>query len=142
MAARTRSRGLEVEPLNLTPLLDVLFNLIFFFVLATTLKEETQVMEVKLPKSAVHERSPAEKREWVVTVGRKGEIFLNEDAVTTEQLRIRLSAAARLMPEPLPVRIRCDRQTPVQVLVDVMSICHESGHPTFALEVKGEKKGP
>ena len=42
----------ELEPsLNLTPLLDVVFNLIFFFILATTIKENPSFLNVSLPFS-------------------------------------------------------------------------------------------
>jgi len=142
VAKAVRARGLEIEPLNLTPLLDVLFNLIFFFLLATTLKEERSVMEVQLPQAGVHSEAPKAEREWVVTIGPEGSIFLNDDAVTSAQLKVRLSDATKMPGRPLPVRIRIDRATPGQALVDVMSICHESGHPNFGLEVKPRVRLP
>jgi biopolymer transport protein ExbD len=142
MATASRPRGLEIEPLNLTPLLDVLFNLIFFFLLATTLKEQKRVMEVEIPRAGVHSEAPQSEREWVVTIGPEGGLFLNDDAVTSGQLKQRLSDAATMPGRPLPVRIRSDRVTQAQILVDVMSICHESGHPNFFLEVKPTTSPP
>jgi len=142
MASANRPRGLDAEPLNLTPLLDVLFNLIFFFLLATTLKQHTRVMEVQIPRSGVGSQQAQPRREWVITVGPKGTIFLNDDKLTSAQLKLRLSEAAKKPGRRLPVRIRSDRLTPAQALVDVMSICHESGFPDFGLEVKPEKGSP
>ncbi len=56
MAARVRRRGrafLEDEGgINLAPLLDVIFNLIFFFVVATTLRTDETFFDLVLPEAA------------------------------------------------------------------------------------------
>jgi biopolymer transport protein ExbD len=142
MATVHRPRGLELEPLNLTPLLDVLFNLIFFFLIATQLKQEKRVMEVQIPRTGVHSQAVDSQREWVVTIGPTGSIFLNDDAVTSAQLKTRLTDAAKMPDTPLPVRIRGDQITPLQALVDVMTICYESGHPNVGVEVEPRAQGP
>jgi biopolymer transport protein ExbD len=142
MALGTRPRTLELEPLNLTPLLDVLFNLIFFFLLATTLREETHLMEVQIPRGSAASEAAKPEEEMVVTIGPDGSIFLNDDQVTSAVLKTRLSELDRNATKPKPVRIRSDQATPAQALVDVMSICHESGHPNIGLEVKPPTRGP
>jgi biopolymer transport protein ExbD len=142
MASAPRPRGLELEPLNLTPLLDVLFNLIFFFLLATQLREEKRVIEVQIPQAGVHTETQRPEREWVVTIGPEGSLFLNEDAVTSGQLQEQLAEAAKEPEKALPVRIRIDQATPGQAIVDVMEICHETGHPNFGLEVAKRERGP
>lgn len=136
MATRMRPRGLEIEPLNLTPLLDILFNLIFFFVLATTIKEDLPAMKVSLPESKTDSTIPLEKRDWIVTVSAEGQIFLNDDAVTSGELKTRLTAAAESGEEVRRVRIRLDRQTPAQFIIDVMGIARESKHPNVSLDIK------
>jgi biopolymer transport protein ExbD len=141
MAKRTQARGLELEPLNLTPLLDILFNLIFFFVLATTLKEETPAMIVHVPKSDAATSVPNEEREWVVTIAPDGSLFLNDDAVTSGELETRLTQAAKEPGDPRPVRIRSDKTAQAQYLVDVMEILLEAEHPDFFLDVD-RRRGP
>jgi len=136
MAAVRHARERELDPINLTPLLDCILNLIFFFLLATTIKEETRVMEVQLPRTETGVTAPAPQKEIVVTIGRDGSMFFNNDAVTTAQLKARLAEAVQGPAEPLPVRIRSDRDARVQAFYDVVSIFRESGHPDFRFETK------
>ncbi len=136
MPADRRIRRSDLEPINLTPLLDCILNLIFFFLLATTIKERMNVLEVEIPQSGVSSPAPEERRELEVTIAADGAIFLNDDRVTSAQLRTRLGDARTSDGQPLPVRIRSDKTAQAQVLVDVMSICLETSHPTFSLQVK------
>ena len=48
---RKRRRGAEQDEseVNLTPMLDVIFNLLFFFILATTLRQDYLEIAVDLP---------------------------------------------------------------------------------------------
>lgn len=142
MATAKQPRGLELESLNLTPLLDVLFNLIFFFLLATQLKEEQRVMKVQLPKSGVTQEAPKPDESLVISVSHDGKILFREDYVTTAQLKQQLSDEAGQSAEPRPVLIRGDKKTTLQTFMDIMSVCYESGHPNVATMVEPEKRGP
>ena len=142
MAVAKPPRGLEIEPLNLTPLLDVLFNLIFFFLFATQLKEEQRVMEVQIPKSGVHRQAPNPDEELLVTINQEGKILFGEDFVTTGELKQRLTEAGGPADRPLPVRIRCDQGTPAQFLFDIMTVSYESGHPNCFWDVKPTDLAP
>ena len=50
--SRLRQEFVEGSEINLTPLLDVIFNLIFFFILGTTIREKTNFFELVLPESS------------------------------------------------------------------------------------------
>jgi len=134
MTTGARSRNQELDPINLTPLLDCILNLIFFFLLATTIKENTRVMDVQLPQAGVSTQAPQVPKEMVVTIGFEGNIFLNEDAVTSAQLKTRLADVST----SLPIRIRTDKSARVQPFFDVMSICRETGHSALSCDVKPE----
>jgi biopolymer transport protein ExbD len=142
MAVSSRGRSLEVEPINLTPLLDCILNLIFFFLLATTIKETKQAIEVQIPQAEVGAQKPEGQKEIVITIGSGGQLFLNDDAVTSGQLRTRLSEMGKEPSPEVPVRIRGDREAHLQAFVDVVSVCLESGHPNYILDIKKTKQGP
>mgnify|MGYP001025888579 CR=1 FL=1 len=134
MAAR--GRELEVDPINLTPLLDCILNLIFFFLLATTIKEEMRVITVEIPQAGVSVPKSEALRELVVTVGADGRIFFKDDFVTSAQLKTRVLEAYQQGGKPLPVLIRSDKTTPAQPLVDVMSVCKDTSAPSVGLAVR------
>jgi biopolymer transport protein ExbD len=74
---RTDSALSDVGELNLTPLLDVIFNLIFFFLLATTLKVKANFYELQLPESSQAPSSETEEVTPEVTVLADGTLMLN-----------------------------------------------------------------
>jgi len=82
------------EPrLEIMPLIDVIFLLLTFFVFALTLMVRAEVLDVRLPTIGSGE---APERSGLVTVAidDSGSLFVNGEAVTTENLveRVRLLA--------------------------------------------------
>lgn len=78
--------------LNLTPLLDVIFNLIFFFILATTIRQEESFFELTLPESS---EAPAQEMREVIpelTVFADGTLALNGETMTADEIRAELLA--------------------------------------------------
>jgi len=142
MVGPGRTRNLELDPINLTPLLDCILNLIFFFLLATTIKEYTEVIEVQLPRADSGVARPEIQKEIVLSIARNGSIFFGEDAVTTAQLKARLATMAQEPDKAIPVRVRSDGDARVQTFYGVISICRESGYPTFQFEARPKERGP
>ncbi len=83
------SRWAQEEGINLTPLLDVIFNLIFFFILATSLREDMAI-DIKLPETKDAERVVSEKQTITVLITKDNKIVLDGDELTQEQVTDRL----------------------------------------------------
>ncbi len=142
------SEDVKAEP-NLTPILDMVFQLITFFMLVITFKSAEIDLSLKLP--VVGSARPVE------THGQRGLLVLNVDShgnlnvygravtdvdsyIATEALAARM--AARLKPSdteaaqdlPTTVVIRADRATPFKLLNRVIKACQENGFRRFALK--------
>jgi biopolymer transport protein ExbD len=141
MAVDTSRRGLELEPLNLTPLLDVLFNLIFFFLLATTLKEETPAVRVQVPETGIESTVPQEEDELTITVDAQGNYFLNENPVTSTTLRDRLTEDSMRPEGARRVKLRTDKATEAQYMFDAVEILTKTQHPDFYWETRRRPGG-
>ncbi|MCL5271318.1 MAG: biopolymer transporter ExbD, partial [bacterium] len=87
--ARSRKSGLE-PGINLTPMLDMIFNLLFFFVLATQIRTNARQMEVQLPEAGSAVAADEKKAPPVVTLDAKGNIYFNERPVVEEELALYL----------------------------------------------------
>jgi len=92
MAARRRrstysALGEDGGELNLTPLLDVIFNLIFFFILATTIRQEDRFFELTLPESS--EAPPRQIEQIIPEIGvsADGTLALNGEEMEPDSLR-------------------------------------------------------
>ena len=82
----------EESSLDMTPLVDVVFLLIIFFMLSTTFIVLPGI-QVNLPKAS-SEKVTVEREEIVLSVDEKGEFYFNKDRVSDETMRARLDNAA------------------------------------------------
>jgi biopolymer transport protein ExbD len=153
MSGRT-SEGVKAEP-NLTPVLDMVFQLITFFMLVMNFKSAEIDFNLKLP--VVGSARP------VRTEGRTGLLVLNVDQAgnvrTTQAIRdldafVRIQSQATLLANhmtpadlegggelPTTVVIRADRATPFGKLNRVIKACQDGGFRKFALKAI-EKEPP
>lgn len=82
------------EPLvDVTPLIDIIFQLVIFFMVSTTFVTE-QGIEVDLPRSS-SQTILRERNDIQVKVTADGAIYVDEEAVSWEQLRSRLREQAK-----------------------------------------------
>lgn len=118
---------------NLTPLIDVVFLLLIFFMVSTTFDREAQ-LKVELPQAS---SDPVEVPEQVleITININGDYFINEQQVINtepETLRraIVQSIGAR---RDMPVIVRADARTPFQAVVTAMDVTGQLGLTQLSL---------
>ncbi len=116
----------ELE-LNLTPLIDVVFLLLIFFMVSTTFQKESEI-SLQLPRASDNPNATvADKIEVVINA--QGQFYVNDQEllkndVTSLQTALReLSGGNR----ELPLSIRADAQTPHQSVVIAMDAAAKLG---------------
>ena len=125
---------------NLTPMIDVVFLLLIFFMVTTTFLEPEESLEVDLPQAASGGASEAEREELVVTVLADGSTWLAGAPVSADELRGRLEEAARDDPET-PVTIRGHRRASHESIVAVMDACGLAGLSRLSVGTADEDRG-
>ncbi len=125
----------EPPSINLTPLIDVVFNLIIFFMVTTTFGEWESDLAVKVPQvKQTGALAPApEKR--VVNVLRDGRVVMDRELMSLEELTHRL-AAARQQYSGLGVVVRGDAEGAFQNVATVLSACREAGISDMGISVR------
>ncbi len=125
----------EQPTLNLTPMIDIVFLLIIFFMVGTKFSELERKIGLQVPEvSRAGALTPApEKR--VVNVYQDGRVELDREPVTLEELTLRL-AAARSQYEGLGVLVRGDAQSQLQRVADVFSACKQAGIGELGISVR------
>ena len=116
---------------NLTPLIDVVFLLIIFFLVASHFVRNEQAEPVSLPLALQGERDEeAAPHRLTVTVSRTGALFIGGQAqseqTVTRQISELQEQAARVA-LPAEVRIRSDRDAPYRHLRTLLEQCAASG---------------
>jgi biopolymer transport protein ExbD len=124
--------GAEEPALNLTPMIDVVFQLLIFFMVATTFLDPEREMDVELPEAASGDPVEEQLDEIVINVLRDGGLVLSGEAVEEQQLYTTLARAAERNPDT-PVTIRGDRLVHHESIVGVMDACGAAGLYNLAI---------
>jgi len=130
-----KSRDWDYEGgLNLTPLLDVILNLIFFFILATQVKETKETINVNLPKSEQSDKLNTHDDFLVITVDEKNIVYV--DGEKTE-LNILSQVLLKKKTEQSfsYIIFQGDAKTYNQTIVSVLDECAKAGLNSVSLEV-------
>jgi len=120
--------------LNITPLIDVVFLLLIFFMVSTTFDRNSQI-DITLPKAS-EEHSDQQPDTVNVAVDARGRVFVNGQPLVNAQLqtiREALQNAASGLDDP-PVIISADQQASYQSVVRIMDAARRVNliHITFA----------
>ncbi len=126
--------GRALAALSITPLIDVVFLLLIFFLVASRLSQEDRELDIPLPSAANAMPMTSEVQEMVVNVDELGSIFVNGDTLSLDQFDQMLTQAVANNPLGQSVIIRADRRVPLQTPVDVMDVCLKCG-ATYSLSI-------
>ena len=111
---------------DFVPMVDVLFNLLIFFLLATSLKQAEREMHIALPAARAPGPISAALREIVINVDPQGRAIVAGKPVAAEELKQMIENAVGENPQQ-KVSIRGDRRAPYEHIVAVLDICKGSG---------------
>lgn len=114
--------GDEEPTLNLTPMLDVVFNLLLFFLAATTFAKEEVELDLRLPQAASGQRAAVETKELVINLLADGRLSVDGRTVTMEALRQKLEAAQKRDGKQ-SVLVRGDRAAQFGLGIQVLDAC-------------------
>jgi biopolymer transport protein ExbD len=128
--------SLDEQPsLNLTPMIDVVFLLIIFFMVGTKFSELERNLRLKVPEVADRGALTPAPESRVVNVYQDGRIALDREMVTLDQLTTRLAAARSQFPQ-LGVLIRGDGAGRYQRVAEVLNACKQAGISELGISVR------
>jgi len=124
MARKNRSAGCEVD---MTPMIDVVFQLIIFFIVTIQMeKEYNREIELEDAKNAETIKGDQDPRTLVIEVSRRGWISIHGALLSKTKLRQIMLARFNKF-GPYPVMIRADRRSAHHDVRAVMDICTRVG---------------
>ncbi len=128
--------------LSLTPLIDVVFLLLVFFLVASQFAREDMELPVKLPSASSALPMTIDPEILVVNVDATGQFFMEGTFLTLAELQMRIDQAVRDNPVNQTVVIRGDKTVPYQAVVDVLNVCHQAKVPSYKLTTSQETDQP
>ena len=126
----------EAPTLNLTPMIDVLFLLIIFFMVGTRFTDGERKIKLQVPTvGQAASSSVALPQKRVVHVFRDGRILLDDHPVTLDQLTNQLKETCTQQPMT-SVAVRGDAQGSFQNVASVLGACKAAGARNLAVSVQ------
>jgi biopolymer transport protein ExbD len=131
----------EPPQLNLTPMIDVLFLLIMFFMVATTFNDMERNVEVQVPQVAEAGDSISPPQPRIVNVFADGRIDLDGRVVTAAELTASL-AAKHSSSTDSSVIVRGDAACPFQHVASALGACRAAHVSDLGITVRATEAGP
>ena len=130
--AKLRHTG-STSTLSLTPLIDVVFLILIFFLVTSEFEDEEKRLDIVLPSATSAVPMTGKPREIIVDIDQQGSVFLSGQPTSLDELNKLLEVAAATNPTNQSVVIRADPATAFQPVVDVMNICNQTGISDYSV---------
>lgn len=129
----------EMPSINLTPMIDIVFQLIIFFMVGSRFTELEKKMDLQVPSVSSTAAMGSVPERYLVNVFRDGRITLNQEPVDPPLLTSRL-AAARQQHGDVIVTVRGDGGCDFQAVATAMAACRDAG-VEMGVSVRMAQKG-
>ncbi|MCK6522602.1 biopolymer transporter ExbD [Myxococcota bacterium] len=124
--------------LDITPLIDIIFQLVLFFMVSTTFISAPGI-QVDLPRSSA-EVVLSDKEQITLWLTEKGEVYVDDQPVTRKDLDARLRAVALKDPSSLVI-IKADAAVDHGRVVTVMDLARRHGLSRIAIATDPQGQG-
>ena len=132
---RFSRRNRESLELNITPLIDVVFLLLIFFMISTTFSRETQLL-IDLPESSIDAKLVEEVVD--ISISKRGSIAVNQRLIYDADLESLITAITEVSgtKNTVPIVIRADAETPHQSVIMAMDAAGRLGFTKIKIATK------
>jgi biopolymer transport protein ExbD len=126
MAVRIPNRGDVLSAINMTPMIDCVFLLLIFFLVATKFEEAEREMNVVLPQASEAMPMTARPKELFVNVTHDGRYIVATQELNAKQLLGAFQQAHANNPGRQTVIIRADKRAQWEYVMAVMNLCNKA----------------
>ncbi|MFT7879322.1 MAG: biopolymer transporter ExbD [Sulfurimonas sp.] len=131
---RIRPKKQEVDNVDVSPLIDMVFILLIFFMVTTTFVKD---MKLDLNRPSAASASKADSKIVRVYIDNTGEVYIDNQPVQLWAIQSKLRDLLRTATEK-SVLVISDDSIPVETLIDVVDECRMSGAKDVAVSTSKE----
>jgi biopolymer transport protein ExbD len=126
----------ETVEVNLTPLIDVVFLLLIFFMVSTTFTKENH-LSIDLPEASA-EMQPVATNRLEIIITASGSYSINDKSLINNKLDTLKRALVKAAngEENLPITITADANTPHQAVVRAMDAAGQTGFVNLSITTR------
>lgn len=123
---RLRRREQPDAEVSMGPLIDCVFLLLIFFLVATMYKKENRDIDIVPPESDSAVKLPPDDDQIVLGIDEQGRVFWQGQQISRTDLHSRLrTVAAREVDRR--IRLDADHDTPFEYVVELLDVCQFRG---------------
>lgn len=119
-------RGDAAGLVNLTPMIDVVFQLLLFFIVVSKFSEAERHIKMQLPQASEAKPLTVKPKEFFINIDKDGHHFAAGTAVSLRQLEQTLQQLAANNPGRQSVIIRADRRSQLEATVSAVNACQKA----------------
>ncbi len=123
---RRNKRGDDASGFNITPMIDMTFLLLIFFMVTSHLTDMEAAKPVDLPEAELGVVPDDRSKRVVLTIDAGGNYFIGEDGATKDEMASYLKKRFENFP-PLRIYLRADRKTPARKIKEFVAMATEAG---------------
>jgi len=110
----------------MTPMIDMVFLLLVFFMTVSTLAQADKRVKLDLPESTSCKVPENRGDRGTISLDANGQIFLRSHQKTLNQMQASIKEALAANPD-LRIHLRADQATPYEAIKKVLRTCAEAG---------------
>lgn len=133
-----KHRGTPALAMNMTPMIDVVFQLLIFFLVSSHLAKQEGQLPIPLPRAAtgeVPQATATEQPRVTLNVLVDGTLVLAGRVTTLDELPQRLARLRETEGPDVELRLRIDRAAPYSAIEPVLAQCARAGVWNVAFSV-------
>ncbi|MCA9119873.1 MAG: biopolymer transporter ExbD [Planctomycetaceae bacterium] len=132
------NKGTAISTLSLTPLIDVVFLLLIFFLVATRFAQEDREIDVPLPDASEAMPLTIAPKELFINIDQDGKFLVNGQILDADELEEVLVRAVTNNPVNQSVVIRSHKRAAVEYTVTAINLCKRAGIRDYMMNTIGE----
>ena len=129
-----RGQRRELPDINVTSLVDIIFNLLIFFMLTTSFSDSAG-LEIELPEASAAEVTPT-NRDMPISILEDGSLILGGESVDMDQLEGDLKRQKEKHPKGM-VLLQADKGVPHGRVVEVVNLVKKVGIKRLGIATQG-----
>jgi biopolymer transport protein ExbD len=111
---------------QITPMIDMTFLLLIFFMVTFKMSKEEVKLDIDLPVTVTAKTTDDMSNRDIINIDGTGDYYLKNDKASKDQVLVHLKKQFKDFP-PLRVYIRADKETPARQLKELLRMCSEVG---------------
>lgn len=131
-------KGTALSSLSLTPLIDIVFLLLIFFLVATEFADEERELLIDLPSASEAQPVTAQPQQITVNIKRDGTYIMQRRVVKLDEVEAIITDAATNNRATQKVDIRGDKGCPLEYVIAVVNIVKRAKIKNYSIATSAE----